>query len=119
MAIDDELLCALESRMSDWQDVTARRMFGAAGFMVQGKTFATLTEGTVAMKLPDELRARALTLAGVSPFRSPSGGEFGRWVQFVLLMEEDVPSVLPWLEAAFNHVASLPAPKKRGRKRPA
>ena len=83
--------------------------------MVKGKMFSTLAEGVVGMKLPDDLRARALTLAGVSPFRSPSGGPFGQWIQFVLLLEEDVPSVVPWLEAAYNHVASLPAPRKRAR----
>ena len=118
MAIDEELKSALEGQMSSWPDVTSRRMFGGAGFMVQGKMFAALAEGVVGMKLPDDIRARALTLAGVSPFR-PTGGPFGKWVQFLLLMEEDVPSVVPWLEAAFNHVASLPAPKKRGRKRAA
>ena len=83
--------------------------------MVRGKMFATLMEGAVGMKLPDDARTRALTLAGVSPFRAPSGGPFGRWFQFVLLLQEGVPSVVPWLEAAFTHVASLPAPNKRGR----
>ena len=118
MVIDEDVKSALEGQMSSWPDITSRRMFGGAGFMVQGKMFAALAEGVVGMKLPDDLRAQALTLAGVSPFR-PSGGPFGEWVQFVLLMEDDVPAVAPWLEAAFDYVASLPAPKKRGRKRSA
>ena len=65
--------------------------------MVQGKMFA------------------ALTLAGVSPFRAPGGGPFGQLIQFVILMDDDVPSVLPWLEASSKYVGSLPARRKRRR----
>ncbi|MCH7746159.1 MAG: hypothetical protein IIC84_08815 [Chloroflexi bacterium] len=42
-----------------------------------------------------------------TPPSSPTGGdEFKGWVQFVLLLPEDVPVVLPWLEASYNHVSS-------------
>ena len=113
MAVDMEVQQGLDGLMLPWRSVTSRSMFGGVCYMVDGKMFAALMEGMVGMKLPDELRDRALTMAGVSPFRGPLGRPFGRWIQFVILMEEDVSSVAPWLEAAHSHVASLPAPKRR------
>jgi TfoX/Sxy family transcriptional regulator of competence genes len=107
-----EIQSELDGHLLPWPDVSARKMFGALVYMVDGKMFAMLSEGTVAMKLPDQVRARALTLAGVSPFR-PMGRSFGRWVQFLVLLEDDVPVLTPWLESAREYVASLPAPAKR------
>ena len=89
-------------------------MFGGVCYMVDGKMFAALMEGVVGMKLPEEVRARALTLAGVSPFM-PMGKPFGRWVQFLVLLEDGVPELASWLESAREYVASLPAPSKDGK----
>ena len=119
MPVDREVKGALDCHVMAWPDVSARRMFGGVCYTVSGKMFALLMEGIVGMKLPDEHRGRALTLAGVSPFRSPSGGSFGQWIQFVLLMGDDLPAVAPWLEAAYTYVASAPAPKKRRTRKPA
>ena len=112
MDIDPGIQKTLDAHVLPWERVTSRTMFGGVAYMVDGKMFAMLSEGAVAMKLPDQVRARALTLAGVSPFR-PMGRSFGRWVQFLVLLEDDVPVLTPWLESAREYVASLPAPAKR------
>ena len=112
--IDPEVREALDGHILPWEDVTSRAMFGGVAYMVKGKMFSMLAEGVMAMKLPDELRSRALTLAGVSPFK-PTGSTFGRWIQFVILLDDDVPVLIPWLEAAHKYVASLPAQAKRRR----
>ena len=112
MAIDEEVRAALDGHLLPWQGVAARRMFGRVAYTVNRKMFAVLMEGVLGMKLTDDLRPRALSLAGVSPFRSPSGGPFGQWVQFVILLDDDVPAVLPWVEAAYGYVESLRAAKK-------
>ena len=112
--IDPEVREALDVHILPWEDVTSRAMFGGVAYMVKSKMFAMLAEGVMAMKLADELRSRALTLAGVSPFK-PTGSTFGRWIQFVILLDDDVPVLIPWLEAAREYVASLPAPAKRRR----
>ena len=117
MPFDEEVRGALDGQMLPWKGVSARAMFGGVAYMVDGKMFSILMEGVVGAKLPPELRARALTMAGVSPLRGPSGAPFGEWIQFVMLMDEDVPTLVPWLEAAFNYVGSLPAPKRRTRRR--
>ena len=114
MAIDSEVREALDAHILPWEDVSSRAMFGGVAYMVKGKMFAMLGEGVVAMKLPDELRSRALTLAGVSPFK-PSGSTFGQWIQFLILLDDDVPVLIPWLESALKYVASLLASAKPGR----
>ena len=117
MAVDLDVRRALDAQVTSWDSVSSRNMFGGVAYMVAGKMFAMLMEGVLGMKLPHQLRAQALTLAGVSPFRSPSGGPFGEWIQFVILLDDDVPAVVPWLEAAFSYVRCLPAHKKAVRKR--
>ena len=103
MAFDEEAKQALDIVLLSWPNVSSRKMFAA------------LSEGVVGAKLPEDIRVQALQLAGVSPFR-PTGRPFGGWVQFVMLLADDVSAVIPWLEAASRYVASGPAPKKRRRK---
>ena len=116
MAVDEEIKAALDGKLLAWKDVTTRRMFGGVAYMVERKMFCMLTDGTLGMKLPDDLRSQALTLAGVSPFISPSGGQFGQWIQFLVLFEEYASAAMPWLEAAFKYVRSAPAPRRRSRR---
>lgn len=105
--IDGEVRDALDRRLLAWANVTSGEMCGGVSYLVGGRPFAVLLEGVVAMGLPQDLRARALALAGVSPFRPPADEDsFQRWVQFVLVLAEDVPAVVPWLEAASRHAAS-------------
>ena len=115
MTVDLDVRRGLDAQVTSWDNVSSRSMFGGVAYMVAGKMFAMLMEGVLGMKLPHQLRTQALTLAGVSPFRSPSGGPFGEWIQFVILLEDDVPAVVPWLKAAFDYVCHLPAPKKAAR----
>ena len=112
MTFDEELKQALDSVLLSWPNVSSRKMFGGVDYMVGGQMFAALSEGVVGAKLPDDLRRQALQLAGVSPFQ-PTGRPLGTWVQFVVLLADDVSVVIPWLEAASQYVASEPAPKKR------
>jgi len=105
--IDEEVKEALDQRLLGWPRVTSGAMLGGVSYLAQGRAFALLLEGVIAMKLSPELRVRALTLAGVSPFRPPEDeARMERWVQFVVLLPEDVPAVIPWLEAACGYAAS-------------
>ena len=119
MAVDEEVRLGLDGILLSRPNVTARNMFGGVCYMVYGKMFVILMEGVIALKLHDQLREQALTLAGVSPFRGPLGRPFGQWVQFVILLEEDLPSITPWLDAARDYVESLPPPSSRRRRRSA
>ena len=66
--IDPAVREALDARLLAWPDVSDARLLGGAGYaVVEGRPFAALLEGVVAMSLPRELTGRALSLAGVSP----------------------------------------------------
>ena len=101
--IDEDVRRALDRELLSWDGVTSAEMFGGVSYRLSDRPFAVLMEGVVACRLPEEVRARALTLAGVSPFLAPSDEPgFERWVQFLLLLSEDVPAVRPWLQAAYS-----------------
>ena len=106
--IDEDVRRALDDELLAWDRVTSSERFGGVSYEVDGRPFAVLMEGVVAFGLPEEVRSKALTLAGVSPFLAPSdGGEFEDWVQLLLLLPEDLPAVRPWLEAGYAQAARL------------
>ena len=103
VTIDDEVRRALDEEFLGWEGVRSSGMFGGVAYEVDGRPFAILLEGVVACGLPGGLRARALGLAGVSPFVAPSrGSAFADWVQLLFLLPEDLPALRPWLEAGYS-----------------
>ncbi len=107
--IDAEVRAALDAELLAWPGVSGAALLGGVGYVVGDKPFAVLLEGVVAMSLPIELARRALTLAGVSPL--PAGDDeplLAGWMQFLLLLPEDVDAVLPWLKAAYDYTSDHP-----------
>ena len=101
--IDGDVRAALDEHLLAMDGVTGAPLYGGIGYLVQGRPFAVLLEGVVGMRLPDGLQRRALGLAGVSPMRPPSRDEpVPGWVQFVLLLPEDLPAVAPWIFEAMG-----------------
>ena len=107
VVIDDEVKEALDERLLSWVDVTSGSLFGGVSYSVGGNEFAILLEGRIAARLPEGLKERGLGLAGVSHFLPLSGEPADDWIQFLMLLSEDVPDVIPWLEAAYQHAATL------------
>lgn len=104
--IDEEVKEALDKQLLAVDGVTSGNLFGGVSYSVNDIPFAILLEGVIAMNLPDEQRRLALTLAGVSPFYSPTDDEgLDDWVQLVVLLPEDLPQIAPWLEAAYGYAA--------------
>jgi len=107
VTIDEEVKAALDGQVLSWPNTSAGHMYGGVLYQANGEPFAVLLEGMLAARLPPELLARALTLAGVSPFRPPNeDSEVDGWIQFVVLLAEDVPDLVPWVEAAYKYVTS-------------
>jgi len=87
--------------------VRSSEKFAGVSYQVDGRPFAILMEGIAACGLPEEIRSRALTLAGVPPFLAPSDyRELKDWAQLLLLLPEDVPAIRPRLHAGYTEVAS-------------
>ncbi len=107
VTIDEEVKAALDVQVLSWPDTSAGQTYGGASYEANGEPFAVLLEGVLALRLPPELLARGLTLAGVSPFRPPNEDrEVDGWIQLVVLLAEDVPDLVPWAEAAYKYVTS-------------
>ena len=103
--LDDELKTALDGRFLSIDNVTAGDQFGGVSYLLNGQPFAILMEGVVALRLAPETMQKALSLAGVSPFRPPSlDNPLRGWLQFVLLLPEDIPELDGWFQAAMEQV---------------
>ncbi len=104
--IDPEVKAAFDQQVLGWDRVSAGSVHGGASYDIAGAAFAILLEGVIAARLPDGLRAKALGLAGVSPYQPPAGGnESAEWVQMVILLPDGVPDVVPWIQAAYDYTS--------------
>ena len=99
MAVDMEVQQGLDGLMLPWRSVTSRSMFGGVCYMVDGKMFAALMEGMGGHEAAGRAKGQGAHDGRGVAVPGPLGRPFGRWIQFVILMEEDVSSVAPWLEA--------------------
>ena len=103
--IDGDVRAALDEYLLAKEGVSSAPLYGGVGYLVDGQPFGVLLEGVLGMRLPDGLQRRALGLAGVSPLRPPSRDEpIPGWLQFVLLLPEDLPAVAPWVDEAMENV---------------
>ncbi len=104
--IDPEVKAALDDHILGWDRVSSGSVYGGVSYDVDGKTFAILLEGVIAVSLPDDLRMKALGLAGVSPFQPRSEDDgYAEWVQMVILLPDGVPDVVPWIQAAYEYTS--------------
>ena len=103
--IDEEVRVALDEQLLARSGVSSSPVFGGIGYLIDDRPFAVLLEGVVGMRLPEGLQRQAVPMAGVSPLRPPSEDEpVPGWLQFVLLLPEDVPVLIPWIDAALDNV---------------
>lgn len=93
--------------------ITTMTMFGGIAAMVNGNIFAGLFARSIIVKLSDKDRAEALEVDGTAPFEPMEG----RPSKDTLLMSEsvmeDVVEMRAWIQRAFDHIAKLPAKRKK------
>jgi DNA transformation protein len=68
MSVSDEYIEYVLDQLSQWGDVTARRMFGGAGLYRDGKMFGLIAEDVAYLKVDDSNR-KSFVEAGSSPFK--------------------------------------------------
>ena len=113
MPYDEALAERVRSIAGVRAGVTEKRMFGGAGWMLDGHLAVGVTStGELMVRIdPDEIE-RALLEPGVRPF-AMSGRPMRGW----LLVEPDAvaqdAALARWVDAGAEHAASLP-PKKPG-----
>jgi len=111
------VVAVFEALVPKRPDVQRRQMFGYPAAFVNGRMFAGLHEDRLVLRLDDQAIAAAKR-RGAIDFEPMSGRAMTGWVAVPrrLLADEDV--VRGWIDAAFRHVASIPAKKPRGGRRP-
>ncbi len=112
LLLDRALDQALDSNEVDGP-ITRRHFFGGAAAYAEGRIFMTLTTAGLALKLPQDARAR-LTGEGAVPLRYFATGPVKK--DYVILprsLAEDPDALTPWIEKSIGFVRTLPKPRKK------
>jgi TfoX/Sxy family transcriptional regulator of competence genes len=86
---------ALRAALSNVQpnaDVTVKKMFGGAGFWVNGVIFAAWFGGALALKLPPEAAAELRAIPG-----AVDRSEMGKYVEVPPTWSDDPALLQPWV----------------------
>ena len=114
MAFSVEIQSELDGHLLPWPDVSARKMFGALVYMVDGKMFAIVHDQWLAIKVPQDHMAQLLEEPGARPFSSRQGIRFGDWVQLPLPEPAQAAGYLGWLDRSYQRArAARPSGKAR------
>ena len=93
--------------------ITCRHFFGGAAAYAEGRIFMTLTTAGLALKLPQDARAR-LTAEGGAPLRYfPKAPVKKDYIVMPRRLAEDPKALAPWIEQSIGFVRSLPKPRKK------
>ena len=93
--------------------ITHRHFFGGAAAYADGRIFMTLTTAGLALKLPEDARAR-LTGEGAVPLRYFATGPVKKdYVVMPRSLAEDPDALTPWIEKSIGFVRTLPKPRTK------
>jgi TfoX/Sxy family transcriptional regulator of competence genes len=94
-AVIRDMEMALRAVLSNIQpdaDLTVKKMFGGAGFWINGLIFAAWFGGALALKLPPDAAAELLTIPG-----TVARSEMGKYVEVPLAWSDDPTPLEPWV----------------------
>ena len=98
-------------------DLAFHSMFGGMAAYAHGRTFALIiSSGSLALKLPPEVKADLLTEPGARPLQFESDGTVFK--QYVIVPEaivHDPEKLSYWIEESTRYVATLPLKGRKGR----
>lgn len=95
-----------------------KHFFSGAALYVNGKICLSLTPVGFAIKLPEESRNALLKQKGTKPLRYfPEGPIKKDYVTLPKAFLSDVNILRYWVKVSIEHVASLPQPMRKKRKR--
>lgn len=91
-----------------------RAMFGGVGAYAYDRMFASLSNVGLALKLPAEAQAALLREEGARRLRYEADGpESKQYVVVPPALRTVSAAFGPWVRRSVEHVATLPAPKRR------
>ncbi len=93
--------------------ITRRHFFSGAAAYTQGRIFMTLTPAGLALKLPEDARARLIG-EGAVPLRTFATGPVKKdYVVMPRSLAEDPDALTPWIEKSIGFVRTLPKPRTK------
>jgi TfoX/Sxy family transcriptional regulator of competence genes len=102
---------ALQDAMMNLQPdkiVSARSMFGGAGFFVDGQMIAAWFGAGLALKLPEDARLELRHIEGAKQTQS------AQYVEVPNTFLENPDLLVPWLAKSLEYVRSQPVKKRQG-----
>ncbi len=93
--------------------ITRRHFFSGAAAYAEGRIFMTLTTAGLALKLPQDARARLIG-EGAVPLRTFAAGPVKKdYLVVPPRLAEDPEALAPWIEKSIGFVRTLPRPRKK------
>lgn len=97
MSVSDEFLEYVLDQLSNWGDVSVRKMFGGAGLYRDGKMFGLVADDVIYLKVDDTNRAK-YEKAGSAPFQPRENKPMT--MSYWMLPEELLERSEEWVEWA-------------------
>jgi TfoX/Sxy family transcriptional regulator of competence genes len=87
--------------------LSAKSMFGGAGFFVDGRIFAAWFGEELTLKLPQDAAQELLELGGTSR------ADMGKYVELPAGLIDQPEQLEPWVERSVDYVLSVPSKKRK------
>jgi TfoX/Sxy family transcriptional regulator of competence genes len=119
MPLDQDLLELLLDAADGLALVEKKRMFGLQALWANGRIFALIYDGRIALKLPDpKVATDLLALKGSRKFMiGAKSTRFGKWFVTPEAFHDDPHALRSWTARAHEMALDAPLPKRR-RKHP-
>lgn len=109
------LVEAFAAAIAGLSDTEPRTMFGYPAAFSAGQMAGGIFQDRVMVRLPAEVRARALALPDAGPFEPIPGRPMKEYVVLPREVTADPRRLREWLAQAAEYTRSLPPKKPRGR----
>jgi len=120
VSFDAELMQLLIDAVGDLPGVEKKRMFGFEALWAQGRIFALVWDGRIALRLPDATAAAELLAhPGAGALKIVKGKLSGapqRWLNLPEGFHDDPHELRRWARRAYDLALQEPPPRRRKRR---
>ncbi len=111
-----EIVAAFDKTVPADPDVVRKPMFGYPALYLNGNMFAGTFQDKVVVRLSEAARARAIKVAGASPFEPMPGRAMKEYVVLPPSVIGKRATLAKWIDEARVYAGTLPAKTKAPRK---
>ena len=94
----------LEKEITDWPDISTKKMFGCPCYMVNKKMFVFLvTNGVVIIRLSEDEKNNLQQLTPTEYFQTDTR-TIKKWTKVPLNSEEELDKIIPYIKMSYTSV---------------